>query len=175
VEDSYHKDRIANRRLHPETLMMGYGYAPGLSEGSLKPPIFLTSTFVFENAQQGKDFFDLTSGRRQPRPGEKSGLVYSRFNNPNLEILEDRLAIWDQAERSAVFASGMAAVSTTLFAFLRPGDSVLHSRPLYGGTETLLKNQMGAFGSSLSAFPTASMSQRCARPRKRRVRRVGWG
>jgi methionine-gamma-lyase len=69
VEDSYHKDRIANRRLHPETLMMGYGYAPGLSEGSLKPPIFLTSTFVFENAQQGKDFFDLTSGRRQPRPG----------------------------------------------------------------------------------------------------------
>jgi methionine-gamma-lyase len=153
VDDSYHKDRIANRRLHPETLMMGYGYAPGLSEGSLKPPIFLTSTFVFENAQQGKDFFDLTSGRRQPRPGERSGLVYSRFNNPNLEILEDRLAIWDQAERSAVFASGMAAISTTLFAFLRPGDTVLHSRPLYGGSETLLKNQMGAFGIAAFGFP----------------------
>jgi methionine-gamma-lyase len=152
AEDSYHKTRIANRQLHPETLMMGYGYAPGLSEGSLKPPIFLTSTFVFENAQQGKDFFDLTSGRRQPRPGEKSGLVYSRFNNPNLEILEDRLAIWDQAERSAVFASGMAAISTTLFAFLRPGDAVLHSRPLYGGTETFLKNQMGAFGVSSFGF-----------------------
>ena len=68
VEDNYHKDRIANRRLHPETLMMGYGYAPGLSEGSLKPPIFLTSTFVFENAQQGKDFFDLTSGRGSANP-----------------------------------------------------------------------------------------------------------
>ena len=131
---------------------MGYGYAPGLSEGSLKPPIFLTSTFVFENAQQGKDFFDLTSGRRQPRPGEKAGLVYSRFNNPNLEILEDRLAIWDQAERSAVFASGMAAISTTLFAFLRPGGTVLHSRPLYGGTETLLKNQMGSFGVTAFGF-----------------------
>jgi methionine-gamma-lyase len=153
AEDSYHKDRIANRRLHPETLMMGYGYAPGLSEGSLKPPIFLTSTFVFENAQQGKDFFDLTSGRRQPRPGEKSGLVYSRFNNPNLEILEDRLAIWDQAERSAVFASGMAAIATTLFAFLQAGDVVLHSRPLYGGTETLLKNQMGAFSIAAFGFP----------------------
>ncbi len=152
TDDNYHKDRIANRRLHPETMMMGYGYAPGLSEGALKPPIFLTSTFVFQNAQQGKDFFDLTSGRRQPRPGEKSGLVYSRFNNPNLEILEDRLAIWDQAERSAVFASGMAAVSTTLFAFLRPGDTVLHSRPLYGGTETLLKNQMGAFGITAFGF-----------------------
>src|SRR6516164_3334008 len=132
--------------------MMGYGYAPGLSEGSLKPPIFLTSTFVFESAQQGKDFFDLTAGRRRPRPGEKAGLVYSRFNNPNLEILEDRLAIWDQAERSAVFASGMAAISTTLFAFLRPGGTVLHSRPLYGGTETLLKNQMASFGITAYGF-----------------------
>lgn len=152
VDSNYRKDFITNRRLHPETLMMGYGYAPGLSEGALKPPIFLTSTFVFENAQQGKDFFDLTSGRRQPRTGEKTGLVYSRFNNPNLEILEDRLAIWDEAERSAVFASGMAAISTTLLAFLRPGDTLLHSRPLYGGTETLLKNQMGAFGITAVGF-----------------------
>ncbi|MGE7472342.1 cystathionine gamma-synthase family protein [Bosea sp. NPDC003192] len=145
-DDSYHKDRIANRRLHPETLMMGYGYSPAMSEGALKPPVFLTSTFVFENAQQGKDFFDLTAGRRQLKPGEKSGLVYSRFNHPNMEILEDRLAIWDEAEACAVFASGMAAIATTCFAFLRPGDTVIHSRPLYGGTETLLKNQMGAFG-----------------------------
>ena len=144
--DSYHKDRIANRRLHPETLMMGFGYSPAMSEGSLKPPVFLTSTFVFENAQQGKDFFDLTSGRRELKPGEKSGLVYSRFNHPNMEILEDRLAIWDEAEKCAVFASGMAAIATTCFAFLRPGDTLIHSRPLYGGSETLLKNQMGAFG-----------------------------
>jgi Cys/Met metabolism PLP-dependent enzyme len=129
VEDSYHRDRIANRQLHPETLMMGYGYAPGLSEGSLKPPIFLTSTFVFENAQQGKDFFDLTSGRRQPRPGEKSGLVYSRFNNPNLEILEDRLAIWDQAERSAVFAS--VHVEDLVAAILAALDNPLTGNKLY--------------------------------------------
>lgn len=142
----YHKDRIANRTLHPETLMMGYGYAPAWSQGALKPPIFQTSTYVFENAQQGKDFFDLTSGRRQLKPGEGAGLVYSRFNHPNMEILEDRLAIWDEAERSAVFASGMAAIATTCLALLKPGDTVLHSRPLYGGTETLLKNQMGAFG-----------------------------
>lgn len=152
MNDDYHKDRIANRKLHPETLMMGYGYSPAMSEGSLKPPVFLTSTFVFENAQQGKDFFDLTSGRRQLKPGEKSGLVYSRFNHPNMEILEDRLAIWDEAERCAVFASGMAAIATTCFAFLRPGDTILHSRPLYGGTETLLKNQMGAFGVTAFGF-----------------------
>src|ERR1700709_516357 len=93
TSEDYHKVQIANRRLHPETLMMGYGYAPGLSEGSLKQPIFLTSTFIFENAQQGKDSFDLTSGRRQPRPGERWGLVYWRFNNPNLEILDHSVRV----------------------------------------------------------------------------------
>ncbi len=148
----YKSRSLKNRRLHPETLMMGYGYSPALSEGALKPPIFLTSTFVFESAQQGKDFFDLTAGRRQPRPGEKAGLVYSRFNNPNFEILEDRLAVWDEAERGAVFASGMAAISTTLLAFLRPGDTILHSRPLYGGTETLIRNQLAPFGIGAVGF-----------------------
>src|SRR5260370_21144241 len=143
---SHYKIRtLNNHALHPETLMMGYGYSPALSEGSLKPPIFLTSTFVFESAQQGKDLFDVTAGRRQPRPGEKTGLVYSRFNNPNFEILEDRLAVWDEAERGAVFASGMAAIATTLLTFLRPGDVLLHSRPLYGGTETLIRNTLSAF------------------------------
>ena len=135
----YKSRTLAGRSLHPETLMMGLGYSPSLSEGALKPPIFLTSTFVFATAQQGKDFFDLTAGRREPQAGEKPGLVYSRFNNPNFEILEDRLAVWDQAERSAVFASGMAAIATVMLAFLRPGDTILHSRPLYGGTETLIR------------------------------------
>ena len=143
---------LNNHILHPETLMMGYGYSPSLSEGSLKPPIFLTSTFVFKSAQQGKDFFDLTAGRRKLRPGEEAGLVYSRFNNPNFEILEDRLAVWDDAERSAVFASGMAAISTVLLAFLRPGDTILHSRPLYGGTETLIRNQLAQFGIAAVGF-----------------------
>ncbi len=142
----YQSRTLNGRPLQPETLMMGYGYSPTLSEGALKPPIFLTSTFVFATAQQGKDFFDLTAGRRQPRPGEKPGLVYSRFNNPNFEILEDRLAVWDGAERSAVFASGMAAIATVMLATLRPGDTLLHSRPLYGGTETLIRNQLTAFG-----------------------------
>lgn len=149
----YKSRDLGGRPLHPETLMMGYGYAPSLSEGALKPPIFLTSTFVFESARQGKEFFDLVAGRRLPRAGEKEGLVYSRFNNPNFEILEDRLAVWDEAERAAVFASGMAAISTTLLAFLRPGDVILHSRPLYGGTETLIRNQLAAFGITPVGFP----------------------
>ena len=152
MSTQYKARTLKNHILHPETLMMGYGYSPALSEGSLKPPIFLTSTFVFESAQQGKDFFDLTAGRRRPREGEKTGLVYSRFNNPNFEILEDRLAVWDDAERSAVFASGMAAISTVLLAFLRPGDVILHSRPLYGGTETLIRNQLTAFNIASVGF-----------------------
>jgi len=144
--DDYHKRKLGNRVLQPETQMMGYGYDPKLSEGSLKPPIFLTSTFVFRNAQDGKDFFDYTSGRRQPPPGQAAGLVYSRFNNPNLEVLEDRLALWEGGEAACVFSSGMSAISTTLWAYLKPNDVLLMSEPLYGGTETLIDKTMPAFG-----------------------------
>src|SRR5215471_19143781 len=149
---NYKQRVIDNRLLHPETLMMGYGYSPALSEGALKPPVFLTSTFVFETAQQGKDLFDITAGRRGLREGEEAGLVYSRFNNPNFEILEDRLAVWDEAERGAVFASGMAAIATTLLTFLRPGDVLLLSRPLYGGTETLIRNTLSTLGIASVGF-----------------------
>ena len=144
--DTYHKRRIGTRTLTPETQMMGYGFDPSLSEGALKPPIFLTSTFVFKTAQDGKDFFDYTAGRREPPPGTRTGLVYSRFNNPNLEVLEDRLGLWEGGESACVFSSGMAAISTTLWAFVRPGDVVLTSQPLYGGTETLIDKTMPDYG-----------------------------
>ncbi|MBB3237911.1 cystathionine gamma-synthase family protein [Phyllobacterium endophyticum] len=132
------KTHIGNHELHPETLMLNYGYDPELSEGAVKPPVFLTSTFVFKSAEEGRDFFDFVSGRREPPAGTGAGLVYSRFNHPNSEIVEDRLAVYERTESCAVFSSGMSAIATTLFAFVRPGDSILHSQPLYGGTETLL-------------------------------------
>ncbi len=150
--EAYHKRKIGNHVLKPETQMMGYGYDPSLSEGSLKPPIFLTSTFVFKTAQDGKDFFDYTSGRREPRAGQAAGLVYSRFNNPNLEVLEDRLALWEQGETAAVFSSGMSAISTALWAHARPGDVILMSQPLYGGTETLIEKTLPAFGVGAVSF-----------------------
>ncbi|HEV2564315.1 MAG TPA: cystathionine gamma-synthase family protein [Microvirga sp.] len=134
----YHKDRIGNHKLRPETLMLGYGYDPTLSEGAVKPPVFLTSTFVFNSAEHGKEFFDYVAGRREPPQGEAAGLVYSRFNHPNSEIVEDRLAIFEEAEAGLLFSSGMSAISTTILAFARPGDVILHSQPLYGGTETLI-------------------------------------
>jgi methionine-gamma-lyase len=146
------KTRIGNHVLRPETLMLGYGYDPALSEGAVKPPVFLTSTFVFRTAEEGRDFFDYTSGRRQPPAGSAAGLVYSRFNHPNSEIVEDRLAIYEGAESCGVFASGMAAITTTILAYARPGDVILHSQPLYGGTETLLANTMANFGIAAAGF-----------------------
>jgi len=138
VSISYKKTHIGEHPLKADSLMMGYGYDPQLSEGSIKCPNFQTSTFVFKSAEQGKDFFNLVSGRRQLKEGEQAGLVYSRFNNPTLEIAENRIAIWDQAEDCIVTGSGMSAISTTLFTFSRPGDVVVYSEPIYGGTDTLV-------------------------------------
>ena len=135
---SPNKTRIGNHALHPETQMLNYGYDPALSEGAVKPPVFLTSTFVFQTAEDGRDFFDFVSGRKDPPAGQGAGLVYSRFNQPNSEIVEDRLAIYERTEKCVLFSSGMSAIATTLLAFTKPGDSTLHSQPLYGGTETLL-------------------------------------
>jgi len=148
----YHKDRIGNHRLHPETLMLGYGYEPGLSEGAVKAPVFLTSTFVFRSAEEGQDFFDYVSGRRTPPAGDEAGLVYSRFNHPNSEIVEDRLAIFEEAETGVVFSSGMSAIATTLLAYIRPGDVILHSQPLYGGTESLLAQTLQSLGVTSQGF-----------------------
>lgn len=126
--------------------MMGYGYDPRLSEGAVKCPIFQTSTFVFKTAEEGKSFFELAYGLRQQDPQEEPGLIYSRINNPDLQILEDRLTIWDEAEEGLAFSSGMAAISTTMLAHLRPGDVVVHSEPLYGGTEYLIETVLPRFG-----------------------------
>ena len=109
-----------------------------------EPPVFLTSTFVFKSAEDGKDFFDYVSGRREPPAGEAAGLVYSRFNHPNSEIVEDRLKVFEDAEAALLFSSGMAAIATTILAYARPGDVILHSQPLYGGTETLVTKTLTA-------------------------------
>jgi methionine-gamma-lyase len=146
------KTHIGNHKLHAETQMLNYGYDPELSEGAVKPPVFLTSTFVFRSAEEGRDFFDFVSGRREPPAGTGAGLVYSRFNHPNSEIVEDRLAVFEQTESCALFSSGMAAITTTLLAFVRPGDAVLHSQPLYGGTETLLAKTFANFGVGAVGF-----------------------
>lgn len=127
-------------KMHPQSLMMSYGYKPSLSEGAIKCPIFQTSTFVFNSALEGKRFFELAYGLREKEKGEELGLIYSRLNNPDLEILENRLCLWDKAEDCAVFESGMSAISTALMEFLSPGDLLLYSRPVYGGTDHFINH-----------------------------------
>jgi methionine-gamma-lyase len=144
---------IGGRKLKPATLMMGHGYDPALSEGSLKAPIFLTSTFVFENAAAGKRHFEGVTGKR---PGGSEGLVYSRFNGPNQEILEDRLSVWEDAEEALTFSSGMSAIATLLLTFVQPGDVIVHSGPLYAATETLIGRILGRFGVTWLDFPAGA-------------------
>jgi methionine-gamma-lyase len=142
------KELIAHGRkklLKPETLMMGYGYKPEWSEGAVKCPIFQTSTFVFKNAKDGKEFFEMAHGVREPGK-HGAGLIYSRINNPDLEILENRLTLWDGAESCAAFASGMAAITTSVMAFTQPGDFILASEPIYGGTDGLFDHVLPTYG-----------------------------
>ena len=144
---------IGGRKLRPSTLMMGHGYDPTLSEGSLKPPIFLTSTFAFESAAAGKRFFEGVTGKR---PGGAEGLVYSRFNNPNQEILEDRLGVWEESEDALVFSSGMSAIATLMLALVGQNDVIVHSGPLYAATETMIARILSRFGISFLDFPAGA-------------------
>jgi methionine-gamma-lyase len=143
---------VSNHHFSPESLMMSYGYKPEWSEGAIKCPIFQTSTFVFKNAEEGKAFFELAYGLREPNDHEKPGLIYSRLNNPDLEILENRLCLWDGAEEGAVFESGMSAITTVLLEFLSPGDLLLYSMPVYGGTDHFINTFLPKIGIDAIGF-----------------------
>jgi methionine-gamma-lyase len=142
--------------MRPESLMMSFGYRPEWSEGAVKPPIFQTSTFAFRSAEEGKEFFSYAYGLAERDPARPMGLIYSRLNNPDLEILEHRLNLWDEAEESAVFASGMAAISTSLLALVPLGGSVAFSRPVYGGTDYLMETLLPERGIRTQEFPAGS-------------------
>ncbi|MFT6998302.1 MAG: methionine-gamma-lyase [Cryomorphaceae bacterium] len=140
------------KKLKPESLMMSHGYNPEWSEGAIKSPIFQTSTFEFKTAEEGKRFFELAYGHKNAEPDEKMGLIYSRINNPDLEILESRLCLWDEADDAAVFASGMSAISTVMLEFLNPGDLLLMSSPVYGGTDHFAKKVLNRFKINVIEF-----------------------
>ena len=149
--------KIEGRQLKPSTLMMGHGYDPSLSEGSLKAPIFLTSTFAFESAAAGKRHFEGITGMRE---GGAEGLVYSRFNGPNQEILEDRLAIWDDAEDALCFSSGMTAIAVLILAACNAGDVIVHSGPLYAASEGFVAKVMAKYGVTYIAFPAGASPEK---------------
>ena len=148
----FRKSHVGEHALGPETLMLSFGFDPALSEGAVKTPIFLTSTFAYRDCAEGARLFDYMSGRAQAPKGADAGLIYTRFNNPNLQIVEERLAVLEGAEACAVFSSGMAAITTALVAATAPGDVVLRSRPLYGGTETLFDVLLAKWGLASAWF-----------------------
>lgn len=141
------KDQLA-----PESLMMSYGYNPYWSEGAVKCPIYQTSTFAFHSAEEGKAFFELAYGKREDKTGKGPGLIYSRINNPDMQILEERLTLWDKAESCAAFESGMSAISTTIMALLQPGDLLLYSNPVYGGTHHFIHHVLTKWGIRVLGF-----------------------
>ncbi|MDM5190327.1 methionine gamma-lyase [Bacillus sp. DX4.1] len=112
------------KKKHMETELIHHGYNPTLHKGSLTPPLFQTSTYTFETAQQGEASF----------AGQDASYIYSRLGNPTVELFEDRMAALERGEAALAFGSGMASISATLLAFLRAGDHIICSNGLYGCT-----------------------------------------
>lgn len=149
--DMNSQERKEGRQLSPETEAIHGGYDPMRSEGAAKVPLFATSTFVAENAQDLANSFIQAYGL-DGNPRNPDSLIYSRLVNPNPEIFETRIAKFEEAEEAALFASGMASITSTCLTFLKPGMTVLASSPVYGGTDFLLKKFLSAWGVGLEEF-----------------------
>lgn len=108
----------------------------GFMHDSLNPPIFMTSTFSFESAEEAALTF----------AGEKERFVYSRVNNPTQAVLEARIASLEGAEAAVALASGMGAISALFWSNLRAGDEVIAHCRMYGNTFTLLTKGLAEFG-----------------------------
>ena len=134
------------RGLRRETLTVGAGYDSKAHHGSVKPPLFATSTFAYHSAQHAKDVHAWYFRATPPEEKQESPYIYARLDHPNMEMLQARWAVLDGAEDAAVFNCGMAAINAIMQAFVRPGDSVLHTKPIYGGTDGLLHNHLSQFG-----------------------------
>jgi methionine-gamma-lyase len=133
--------------LRPHTQVLSRGFDPRLSVGSARPAVFRSSTYVFSSPEAAERAFDLMAGRAQPQPGEQPDLVYSRFNHPNAEILEDQIVPLETGAHAAlVFNSGMAAIMTALLTFTRPGQSIVYTVPIYGGTQHLIQDFLEPLG-----------------------------
>ena len=125
-----------------ETAMLSHGYHASEYQGSMKQPIFQTSTYEFENAQQGRNFFAWATGAEEMPEGEQLGGIYTRLGTPNTQLLEARLAVLDGTEQAVVFGSGMAAITSTLFELCAPGEVLFYTTPVYGGTDMFIHHYL---------------------------------
>jgi methionine-gamma-lyase len=124
-----HSAGFATRAIHS-------GYDPLDEQGALTPPIHMTSTFAFENVEQGAARF----------AGEEAGHFYSRISNPTVELLEKRMADLEGAEAALGLASGMGAITALMWSFLRPGDELITDTTLYACSHAFFHHGLAAFG-----------------------------
>lgn len=115
--------------------------------GSVVPPIYQTSTFAFESAQQGADRF----------AGKADGFIYTRLGNPTIRALEDCVAALEQGAGGIATASGMGAVSTAYLAMLRSGDHVVSTASVYGPSRTLMERHLSRFGVASTYVDTSDL------------------
>lgn len=139
-----------------ETNCIHGGYDSKKAFKSVKCPIFQTSTFQFENCKEGAEFFKKAAGVIPKKEGEDEGYIYSRVGNPSLTVFEKRLAKIDGNEDGASFNSGMSAINTTLMTFLKSGDGIIATSPLYGGTMTLMSKIFPTLGIKVKFFDSNS-------------------
>lgn len=124
------------RSLGMRTLAVHGGQQPDVQTGAVATPITASSAFSYPDFDSGARRFS----------GEEPGYMYSRFANPTVTVFEQKLAGLEGAETSVACASGMAAISATLFALLVPGDEIIHVGTLYGGTEGVVRNLLPRYG-----------------------------
>jgi cystathionine beta-lyase/cystathionine gamma-synthase len=136
-------------RVRPETAVLTRGFDPALSVGAARPPVYRSSTFVFPSPEAAERAFGIVLGRVRALGEDRPDLIYARLNHPNAEILEEQLVPLERgAKTAAVFNSGMAAISSVLFAFLERGSSMVYTQPLYGGTQHLIHQLIEPLGFS---------------------------
>ncbi len=129
MRDSNNNTGFSTRAIH-------HGYDPLSHGGALVPPVYQTATYAFPTVEYGAACF----------AGEESGHFYSRISNPTLALLEQRMASLEGGEAGLALASGMGAITSTLWTLLRPGDELIVGRTLYGCTFAYLHHGIGEFG-----------------------------
>lgn len=153
----------SGRKPRPSTAILTAGYDPSLSVGSARPAVFRSSTYVFDSPEAAERAFAILGGRQALDPGEVPDLIYSRFSHPNAEIVEAQiLPLETGAEAALVFNSGMAAIMTALMAHTAPGDAIVYTVPIYGGTQSLIQNFLqpwGIIGVPVFAGHTAALEK----------------
>ncbi|MAN45548.1 MAG: methionine gamma-lyase [Alphaproteobacteria bacterium] len=126
----------SSRPLGPATRAIHHGYEPADHENALTPPLHLTSTFAFPDAETGGALF----------AGDAEGHIYSRISNPTVSLLESRIASLEGAEAAIATASGMGAISATLWTLVKPGDEIITDETLYGCTFAFMRDGLSRFG-----------------------------